>query len=60
MPWQGDLDADAELLVDGMLGSGLERDVGGEFAACVQALNAHPAPHWHSTSRPVSMAIAVD
>ncbi len=44
MPWQGDLDADAELLVDGILGSGLERDVGGEFAACVQALNAHPAP----------------
>ncbi|MGB5410398.1 MAG: NAD(P)H-hydrate dehydratase [Woeseiaceae bacterium] len=44
MPWQGALDADAELLLDGILGSGLERDVGGEFAACVQALNAHRAP----------------
>jgi NAD(P)H-hydrate epimerase len=44
MPWQGSLDADAELLVDGILGSGLERDVGGEFAACVKAVNAHEAP----------------
>lgn len=44
MPWDGDLDADAELLVDGILGSGLERDVGGQFATCVQAVNAHRAP----------------
>jgi NAD(P)H-hydrate epimerase len=45
MPWDGGgLDAEAELLVDAILGSGLERDVGGEFAVCVDAINAHPAP----------------
>jgi NAD(P)H-hydrate epimerase len=44
LPWAGELDAEAELLVDGLLGSGLERDVGGEFAACVGAMNEHPAP----------------
>ncbi|MDX1507392.1 MAG: NAD(P)H-hydrate dehydratase, partial [Woeseiaceae bacterium] len=42
--WSGALDADAELLVDALLGSGLERDVEGEFAAAVQAINDHPAP----------------
>ena len=41
--WSGQLDADAELLVDGMLGSGLERDVEGEFALAVAAINTHPA-----------------
>jgi hydroxyethylthiazole kinase-like uncharacterized protein yjeF len=44
LPWAGELDAEASLLVDGMLGSGLERDVGGEFARAVAALNAHGAP----------------
>jgi NAD(P)H-hydrate epimerase len=44
LPWAGELDAEAELLVDGLLGSGLERDVSGEFAACVAAANAHSAP----------------
>jgi NAD(P)H-hydrate epimerase len=44
MPWDGGLDAEAELLVDAILGSGLERDVGAEFAVCVKAINAHPAP----------------
>jgi NAD(P)H-hydrate epimerase len=44
MPWAGELDNDATLLVDGMLGSGLEREVGGEFAKAVRALNAHAAP----------------
>jgi NAD(P)H-hydrate epimerase len=43
-PWQGELDAEAELLVDGLLGSGLERDVGGDFADAVAAMNAHAAP----------------
>ena len=43
-PWSGDLDPDADLLVDAILGSGLERVVRGEFAAAVAALNAHPAP----------------
>ena len=44
LPWQGELDADAALLVDGILGSGLERDVGGDFARAVAALNEHRAP----------------
>ncbi|MBT8092784.1 MAG: NAD(P)H-hydrate dehydratase [Gammaproteobacteria bacterium] len=41
--WQGALDSDAELIVDAMLGSGLERDVGDVFAEAVVAMNAHPA-----------------
>ena len=44
VPWEGQLDAGATLLVDAILGSGLERDVGGEFARAVAAINAHPAP----------------
>ena len=44
MPWSGELDAEADLLVDGILGSGLEREVGGEFASAVAAINSHPAP----------------
>ena len=44
MPWRGELDSEADLLVDAILGSGLERDVGGEFARAVDAINAHAAP----------------
>jgi len=44
MVWTGELDAEAGLLVDAILGSGLERDVAGEFAAAVAAVNAHSAP----------------
>lgn len=44
MPWNGELDAEAELLIDGLLGSGLEREVSGDFGAAVEAINAHPAP----------------
>ena len=44
LPYGGQLDGEAELLVDGILGSGLERDVGGRFAEAVAAINAHPAP----------------
>jgi NAD(P)H-hydrate epimerase len=40
-PWAGQLDPDADLIVDGLLGSGLERDVEGEFALAVSAMNAH-------------------
>ncbi len=43
MPWEGELDGEAALLVDALLGSGLERDVSGEFAKAVAAINAHPA-----------------
>ena len=43
MPWEGALDDEAGLLVDALLGSGLERDVAGEFAKAVAAMKAHPA-----------------
>ena len=43
LPWEGKLDDEATLLVDAILGSGLERDVGGEFARAVEAVNAHGA-----------------
>jgi NAD(P)H-hydrate epimerase len=43
MPWEGDLDDEAGLIVDALLGSGLERDVTGEFAKAVSAMNAHSA-----------------
>jgi NAD(P)H-hydrate epimerase len=42
-PWAGQLDSEAELSVDAILGSGLERDVGGVFAAAVAAINEHAA-----------------
>jgi len=44
MPWTGEIDAAAELFVDAMLGSGLMRDVGGDFAAAVAAINAASTP----------------
>jgi len=43
MLWEGELDSKADLLVDAILGSGLERDVTGGFAEVVAAVNAHPA-----------------
>ena len=39
--WAGTLDAGAAQIVDGVFGSGLVRDVGGPFAAAVDAMNAH-------------------
>ncbi len=44
LPYEGQLDDEAQLLFDGILGSGLEREVGGRFAEAVAAINAHPAP----------------
>ena len=44
LPWSGELDSEATLLVDAILGSGLEREVGGEFARAVAACNDHAAP----------------
>lgn len=43
MPWEGALDEEAELLIDGMLGSGLDREVGGQYAEAVNAVNEHGA-----------------
>lgn len=37
--WAGSLDSDADLIIDAMLGSGLERDVGGDYAQAVAAIN---------------------
>jgi ADP-dependent NAD(P)H-hydrate dehydratase / NAD(P)H-hydrate epimerase len=44
LPWSGELDAKADLLVDAVLGSGLKRNVSGDFADAVAALNEHAAP----------------
>jgi NAD(P)H-hydrate epimerase len=42
--YDGTLDDAADLLVDGLLGSGLERDVEGAYAEVVNAMNAHNVP----------------
>lgn len=42
--YDGSLDEDADLLVDGLLGSGLERNVEGDFARVVEQMNEHQAP----------------
>ncbi len=42
--YAGNLDPEADLLFDGLLGSGLDRPVGDRFAELVEAINAHPAP----------------
>ena len=42
--YEGGLDAEADLIVDGLLGSGLEREVAGEYAEVVDAANEHAAP----------------
>jgi hydroxyethylthiazole kinase-like uncharacterized protein yjeF len=42
--FEGELDADAELLIDALLGSGIDRPVEGVFADVVQAINGHVAP----------------
>lgn len=40
----GNLPGRAELIVDGLFGSGLAREVGGDYAAAVELANEHRAP----------------
>lgn len=42
--FDGSLDDEADLLVDGLLGSGLSRAVEGVFASAIVAINSHKAP----------------
>lgn len=42
--WNGEIDNAATLLVDALLGSGLTREVGGDYAAAVAAMNAAASP----------------
>ena len=42
--WAGELDPNADLLVDALLGNGIDRAVTGEFEAVIDAMNAHWAP----------------
>ena len=42
--WDGSLDPDADLIVDAILGSGLVRDLEGQFSDAVNAINAHASP----------------
>lgn len=41
--WEGTPDPHVELIVDALLGSGLQRDVEGKYAEVVTAINDHPA-----------------
>ncbi len=42
--FDGSLDEQADLLIDGLLGNGLTREVAGKFAAMISAMNVHSAP----------------
>ena len=42
--WDGRIPDDTGLIVDALLGSGLQRDVTGRFLAAVHAINGAPAP----------------
>ncbi len=43
-PYADSLPPGADLVVDGLFGSGLQRNVGGNFAKAVEQINAYPAP----------------
>ena len=43
-PFAGRLPVEADVLVDALLGTGLEREVAGIWREAIEALNAHPAP----------------
>jgi len=42
--YHGELPDDAQLLVDALLGTGLDRPVEGRYREVIEALNRHPAP----------------
>ncbi len=42
--WAGELDGNADLLIDALLGIGLRRNVQGAYAEIVRKMNAHAAP----------------
>ena len=42
-PFTGELDFDGELIIDGLLGTGLNAEVQGDYAAAIAAINQHPA-----------------
>jgi NAD(P)H-hydrate epimerase len=44
IPFQGEQAINADVLVDALLGTGLDRPVTGLYAEAIQAINAHPAP----------------
>lgn len=44
LEWTGELDPEADLLVEGVFGSGLTRDVEGVFADVLRSINEHAAP----------------
>ncbi|MGB5622083.1 MAG: NAD(P)H-hydrate epimerase, partial [Gammaproteobacteria bacterium] len=44
MPWTGALEDAESVIVDALLGTGLDRDVDGSFAAAVAAINTAPGP----------------
>lgn len=41
--WEGDLPEDVDVIVDGLFGSGLMREVGGAYAEAIDRANAHEA-----------------
>jgi hydroxyethylthiazole kinase-like uncharacterized protein yjeF len=44
VPFQSERTINADVLVDALLGTGLDRPVTGLYAEAIQAINAHPAP----------------
>lgn len=43
-PFSGELAADADVIVDGLLGTGLQGPAAADYAPLIAAVNAHPAP----------------